>query len=154
MKKYVQLGFPLLVYWLTFNIKIIGEHTGIRLAQQLRTVMARYGLDNGQVLGITTDNASSNYTMLKELQRCLKTMEVEWSAAQNHIPCMAHIIQLSLSAFMGSLGVKGRNKSWEEGVRDEISEDKRTKNSKVGTTRVRTIVSMRAGFNKIIEKVF
>ena len=43
--------------------------------------MNRFGLMDGRVLGITTDNASSNYTMLKELQRSLKAMEVDWLAA-------------------------------------------------------------------------
>jgi hypothetical protein len=32
---------------------------------------------------------------------------------------MAHIIQLSLGAFMNSLGVKGRTKSWEAHERDQ-----------------------------------
>jgi len=32
---------------------------------------------------------------------------------------MAHIIQLALGAFMSSLGVKGRTKSWEANERDQ-----------------------------------
>ena len=128
-------------------------HTGLNLSQHLSAVIARFGLHNGRVLGITTDNATSNYAMARELQKSLKTMEVEWSAAQNHIPCMAHVIQLALSAFMQSLGVKGRSKSWEEGVRDTLTEDGKGRKGKVGCGRIKKIMEMPAGFSKIIEKV-
>lgn len=115
--------------------------------------MGRFGLENGCVLGITTDNATSNYAMARELQRSLKNMEVEWSAAQNHVPCMAHVIQLALSAFMQSLGVKGRSKSWEEGVRDTLNENSNSGKGKVGCARIKKIQDMQTGFSKIIEKV-
>lgn len=115
--------------------------------------MQRFSLENGRVLGITTDNATSNYSMARELQKSLKGMEVEWSAAQNHIPCMAHVIQLTLSAFMNSLGVKGRSKSWEEGVRETLNEDSKGRKVKIGSSRVKKIEDMDAGFSKIIEKV-
>ena len=111
--------------------------------------MHRFGLINGRVLGITTDNASSNHTMVKELQLSLKAMEVHWSAAQNHIPCMAHVIQLGLAAFMKCLGIQGRNRSWEDGVRDALSEEQ----GKTGGSRIAKIDRMKTGFNKIIEKV-
>ena len=114
--------------------------------------MDRFGLTDGRVLGITTDNASSNYAMVKELQRSLKAMEVDWSAAQNHIPCMAHVIQLALAAFMKSLGIQGRNRSWEDGVRDALTEEQGGK-KKMGRCRIGKIEILKAGFNKIIEKV-
>ena len=107
---------------------------------------------DGRVLGITTDNASSNYTMVKELQRSLKAMEVDWSAAQNHVPCMAHVIQLALASFMKSLGIQERNRSWEDGVWDALTEEQGTK-TKMGSCRIAKIGSLKAGFNKIIEKV-
>ena len=114
--------------------------------------MDRFGLTDGRVLGITTDNASSNYAMVKELQRSLKAMEVDWSAAQNHIPCMAHVIQLALAAFMKSLGIQGRNRSWEDGVRDALTEEQGGK-KKMGGCRIAKIEILKAEFNKIIEKV-
>ena len=114
--------------------------------------MDRFGLMDGRVLGITTDIASSNYTMVKELQRSLKAMEVDWSAAQNHVPCMAHVIQLALAAFMKSLGIQRRNRSWEDGVRDTLTEEQGAK-SKMGSCRIAKIGSLKTGFSKIIEKV-
>ena len=43
----------------------------------------------------------------------LEASGIEWPTLRNHIPCMAHVIQLPLGASMSSLGVKGRTKSWE-----------------------------------------
>ena len=68
---------------------------------------------DGHLLGNTTDNALSNYSMTCELQLTLEASGIEWPTLRNHIPCMARVIQLALGAFMSSLGVKGRTKSWE-----------------------------------------
>jgi len=57
--------------------------------------------------------------MTRELQTSLEPSGIEWPALRHHIPCMAHIIQLSLGAFMSSVGVKGRTKSWEAHERDQ-----------------------------------
>jgi len=81
-------------------------------------VLDRFELTGGRLLGITTDNASSNYSMTRELQSTLEASGIEWPALRNHIPCMVHIIQLALGAFMSSLGVKGHTKSWEAHERD------------------------------------
>jgi len=51
--------------------------------------------------------------MTPELQSTLEASGMEWPALRNHIPCMEHIIQLALGAFMISLGVKGDTKSCE-----------------------------------------
>jgi hypothetical protein len=72
---------------------------------------------------------------------------------------MAHVIQLSLGAFMSSLGVKGRTKSWEAHERDQqfggnesrdIGKSQRLR--KEGNARINTVSAMRSGFAKIIEK--
>jgi hypothetical protein len=49
--------------------------------------------------------------MTRELQSTLEASGIEWPALRNHIPCMAHVIQLALGAFMNSLGIKGHTKS-------------------------------------------
>jgi len=82
-------------------------------------VLDRFELTDGRLLGITTGNASSNYSMTRELQSTLEASGIEWPALRNHIPCMAHVIQLALGAFMSSLGVKGPTKSWEAHERDQ-----------------------------------
>jgi len=82
-------------------------------------VLDPFELTNGRLLGITTDSASSNYSMTRELQSTLEASGIEWPALRNHIRCMAHVIQLALGAFMSNFGVKGRTKSCEAHERDQ-----------------------------------
>jgi len=69
-------------------------------------MLDRFELTDGRLLGIMTDNASSNYSMTRELQSTLAASGIKWPALRNHILCMAHGIQMALGAFMNSLGVK------------------------------------------------
>ena len=131
-----------------------GSHDGFNLAAHLQAVLARFGLDTRFLLGVTTDNASSNYSMTGCLQKLLENSAVEWNALQNHMPCMTHIIQLTLGAFMDSLGVKGRGKAWGETERDKIGLDAGMRRGrKIGGARVERVEQLEGGFNKIVEKV-
>jgi len=73
---------------------------------------------------------------------------------------MAHVIQLSLGAFMSSLGVKGRTKSWEAHERDQqFGENESTdigkcqRLRKEGNARINKVSIVGPGLAKIIEKV-
>jgi hypothetical protein len=85
----------------------------------LKDVLDCFEFTDGRLLGMTTDNASSNYSMTPELQSTLEASAFGWPALRNHITCMAHVIWLALGAFRSSLGVKGRTKSWEAHGRDQ-----------------------------------
>jgi hypothetical protein len=72
---------------------------------------------------------------------------------------MAHVIQLPLSAFMSSLSVTGRTKSWEAHERNrqfgenesrDIGKSQRL--SKEGNARINKVSTMRQGLATIIEK--
>jgi hypothetical protein len=126
----------------------------------LKEVLACFELNVSRLLGITTDNGSSNYSITRELQITRKASGIEWPALRNHIPCMAHIIQLSLGAFMSSLGVKGRTKSREahegdqqfgENESTDIGQSQRLR--KEGNARINMVSAMRPGLAKIIGKV-
>jgi len=98
--------------------------------------------------------------MTRELQSTLQACWIEWLALRNHIPCMAHVIQLALCAFMSSLGVKGRTKSWEADERDQLfgeNESMDTGNRqrlrKEGNARINKVSAMKPGLAKKIEKV-
>jgi len=126
----------------------------------LKDVLDRFELTNGRLLGITTDNASSNYLMIRELQSTLEASGIEWPALRNHIPCMAHVIQLALGAFMSSLGVKGRTKSWDAhehdqqfGENESMDTGKRQRLRKEGNARINKVSAMEPGLAKISEKV-
>lgn len=88
-----------------------GQHTGARLVVHLNDIVDRFELTDGCILGITTDNTSSNYPMAHKLQSTLEASGIERPALRNHIPCKVHIIQLPFGAFIKSLGVIGHTKS-------------------------------------------
>jgi hypothetical protein len=73
---------------------------------------------------------------------------------------MAHVIQLALGAFVCSVGVKGRTKSWEAHDRDQQCEENKStdigKNQRLrkeGSARINKVSAMRPGVAKIFEKV-
>jgi hypothetical protein len=126
----------------------------------LKDVLDRLELTDSRLLGITTDNASSNYLMTRELQSTLEASGIEWPALRNHILCMAHVIQLALGAFMSSPGVEGHTKSWEAhvcnqqfGENESIDIGKSQRLRKEGNARINKVSAMRPGLAKIIEKV-
>jgi hypothetical protein len=131
-----------------------------RLAGHLKDVLNWFELTDGRWVGITTDNASPNYWMIHELQSRLEVSGIGWPTLRNHIPCMAHVIQLALGAFMSSLGVKGRTKSWEAhergqqfGENESIDIGKSQRLRKEGNARIIKVSAMKPGLAKIIEKV-
>jgi len=98
--------------------------------------------------------------MARKLQTTLEKSGIEWPALRNHIPCMVHIIQLALGAFMSSLGVKSRTKSWDAHERDQqFGENECTDIGKSqrlrieGNDWINKVSAMRPGLAKIIEKV-
>jgi hypothetical protein len=126
----------------------------------LKDVLDCFELTDGRLLGITTDNASSNYSMTRELQSTHEASGIERPALMNHIPCMAHVIQLALGAFMSSLGVKGRTKSCEAHEHDQqfgenasIDIGKSQILRKEGNARINKVSAMKPGIVEIIEKV-
>jgi len=123
-------------------------------------VLDHLELTDGRSLGITTDNASSKYSMKREMQSPLEASGIEWPALRNHIPCIAHVIQFALGAFMSILGVKGRTKSWEAqecdqqfGENQSIDVGKSQRLRKEGNARINKVSTMRPDLAKIIDKV-
>ena len=98
--------------------------------------------------------------MTEELQSTLPASGIEWPALRNHIRCMAHVIQLGSGAFMSSLGVKGRTKSWEAqecnqqfGVNASTHIGKSQRLRKEGNPRINKVSAMKPGLAKIIVKL-
>jgi len=85
----------------------------------LKDELDYFELPYGSVHAISTDNASSTHLMTRKPQSALEASAIPWPASRNLIPCMAHVIQPALGAFMCSLGVKCRTKSWEAHEHDQ-----------------------------------
>jgi len=140
--------------------QVKGQHTGAWLARHQKEVLDCFKLTDGHLLGITTDNSSSNYSITAEFEINLEFSGIKWPVLRNHIVCVAHVIQLALGPFMSSPGVKGRTKSWEAHERDQpfgenVSTDigKSQRLGKEGNARINKVSAMRPGLAKIIEKV-
>ena len=117
-------------------------------------------LTDSRLVGITTDNASSNYSMTCKLQLTLEASGIEWPALKDHIPCMANVIELAVGAFMSSLGVTGPTKWWEADERDQqfgdnerIGIGKSQWLGKEGNAKINMVSAMLPGLAKISEKV-
>ena len=52
---------------------------------------------------ITSDNASNNISMVKELERLLKEHDIEWDHTKYHIPCITHVINIAVQKFLASI---------------------------------------------------
>jgi len=111
LMRLIAHSFPILKAHSGLQVK--GQHTGAQLAGHWKEGLNRVDLTDGCVFGNTTDQASSNHSMTPELLTTREASSMEWLTLRNHIPCLAHVVELSLGAFMSSLGVKGCIKSWE-----------------------------------------
>jgi len=103
-----------------------GQHAEAWRAADLDDVPDRFQLADGHWLGIMTNTASKNYLMTCESKSTCEDSGIEWPALKNQIPCMAHVIQLTLGEFMGSLGMKGQMRSWEDHDGDQQSGENET----------------------------
>jgi hypothetical protein len=132
----------------------------MRLAVHLEEGLHSIELTNSHLLGITPNAASSYFSMTRQLQSTLEAPGSKWPALRNHIPCMVHIIELALGAFMSCLDVKSRTKSWEAHEHDQqfgnnesidIGKCQRPRNE--GNARMNMVSAMTPRLAKIIEKV-
>jgi Ser-tRNA(Ala) deacylase AlaX len=73
---------------------------------------------------ITTDGATNNRTMCKEISRRLKEEnDIEWNYKEMHIHCMNHVINLAVQEFLKS--IKGIATEAEEAALDSLEQDVR-----------------------------
>ena len=75
-----------------------------------------------RILAIMTDNASNNNTLTKYLQHALGLGS--FCAKHGHLPCLAHVIQLSLKELFGSIRIIPDNEEimtvWDESSLDMV----------------------------------
>lgn len=103
------------------------KHTGKHMADLLHKVLVDRGLI-GRLFCITTDNAKSNDKLREHLGEMLNSIsaneddESAWNMASTKIPCLAHIIQLSVKAFLSKLGI-GRKQNIVDEADEELEVD-------------------------------
>lgn len=117
--------------------QIHGAHTGGNLAELVGGILKRYGIES-RLLGFTSDSASNNSTLAAALSDALDQLSIDWNCDHNHIPCMAHVVQLILGAFMDHLKIKTKGEVVPSSFKESY---------------VEKVASMEAGFFKTVEKV-
>lgn len=88
-----------------------GSHTGSNLSAVVIGILNNYQIAD-RVLSITTDNATNNNTMMVNIQNELKEQGIqndELGGGIFRIPCLAHVIQLSLNQLLGKMKAKPCN---------------------------------------------
>lgn len=75
---------------------IEGEHDGLNLCNEMIFVLERFGIVE-KLMGITSDNASNNTTMIKEMEKVYRERypAAEFTLIWSKIECLAHIINLA-----------------------------------------------------------
>jgi hypothetical protein len=86
-------------------------HSGEQLSLALEKLIRQHHLQ-GRITSITTDNARNNTSLTEKLIQSLDEARITsdlFSGYIQHIPCLAHIIQLSLRALLGQIRLNPTN---------------------------------------------
>jgi hypothetical protein len=78
---------------------LCGHHTGEHLAVNVYDTLHEYNIKQ-KLNCITTDNASNNIAMVRSLSDHLAKQGIHWNYKTNHIPCLAHIINIVVQKFI------------------------------------------------------
>lgn len=85
-----------------------GAHTGSYLSTVLLELLQKHRIED-RVLTVTTDNASNNSTLMDSIRGTLQSLELLNHMPIIRMPCIAHVIQLSLKELLGQMESITRN---------------------------------------------
>ena len=86
------------------------KHSGVNLGQVLFECLQEHRIID-RVLAITTDNASNNDTLVGSMQMSMQALDLPSHIPIVRIPCLAHIIQLSLKDLLTIIKLNPKNDS-------------------------------------------
>lgn len=89
-----------------------GTHSGINLSAVLMDLLQQHGIAD-RVLAITTDNASNNNTLVSSIQESIQSLDLQDDTPIIRVPCIAHVIQLSLNRLLGQMKANPKNENTE-----------------------------------------
>lgn len=87
---------------------ISGIHTGVNLSRVILQILQKYQITHC-VLAVTTDNVSNNKTLVTTVNDSIKTLQLEIDLTIAQVPCLAHVIQLSLMDLLGKIKASPKN---------------------------------------------
>jgi hypothetical protein len=81
------------------------RHTGKNLAAHIHKILHKFEIHT-KLYCITTDSASNNGKMMKELAILFRQQDsITWDGPAHHIPCFAHIVNLAVKKFLKNLKI-------------------------------------------------
>jgi hypothetical protein len=89
-----------------------GTHSGVNLSGVLMELLQQHEITD-RVLAITTDNASNNNTLVSSIQESVQSLDLEEETTIIRVPCIAHVIQLSLKQLLGQMKANPKNETTE-----------------------------------------
>lgn len=87
---------------------LYGTHRGVDLSVVLLNLLQKYQIED-RILTMITDNASNNNTLFDSIKKSLQSLELPDRTPIIHMPCMAHVIQLSLNELLVKMEAAPRN---------------------------------------------
>ena len=81
---------------------LYGPHTGVNLCAAFESVCADFGVLE-KLLAVTTDNAASNNRFITQLESDCLPNGIEFRKGENHVRCVAHVINLAVQALLQAL---------------------------------------------------
>ncbi|OQD73541.1 hypothetical protein PENANT_c201G08001 [Penicillium antarcticum] len=83
-----------------------------------------------RVLSVTTDNASNNKTLITSIQEATESLESNENITMIRVPCVAHVIQLSLKDLLGKMKAIPKNDTAEQTWSDDRVDNLRARKQK------------------------
>jgi hypothetical protein len=94
---------------------LYGQHSGENIGKVLVAVLRKHGVQD-RLFALTTDNTSNNGTALKFVREHCKN-----HTKGRHIPCLAHVLQLSLGALLSNVRAAPSNECKIETWHDDMA---------------------------------
>lgn len=104
-----------------------GTHSGVNLSAVLLDLLQQHSIAD-RVLAITSDNASNNSTLLSNIQDSIQSLDLHDDTPIIRVPCLAHVIQLSLKQLLGQMKANPKNEAtemWSEARSQSVSKNAR-----------------------------
>ncbi len=89
--------------FLTFQ-SLSDAHTDEMITKIVVDTLKKYKLKN-RLFAMTTNNASNNEKMRKNIKNVLRDIKIEWDHEKNHVSCIAHVIQLAINELLESMKI-------------------------------------------------
>ncbi|KAJ5318460.1 HAT dimerization [Penicillium atrosanguineum] len=119
-----------------------GPHSGLNLSSVLIELFKKHDITS-RILAVTSDNASNNTTLVKAVQELIDSLQLPGNPVIVRIPCLAHVIQLSLRELLGSVKADPQNDEVDKTISDVQAQARALRATQSQKAIVSTLVKIR-----------